>query len=330
VPPNAQRPTPDAPAVSICIPTYNGTRWIEEAVQSALGQTFGDFELLVVDDASTDHTVERVRALGDPRVRVEINERNLGLVGNWNHCVRLARGEFVKFLFQDDLLYPECLERMLVPFRAQERVGMVFSRREVLLENPEDPRAQAWKAQYGDLHTQFERLESLNSGRELFEQYLRKGFRMNFVGEPTAVMVRRSCFDRVGLFNTRMHQGPDFEMWIRLMYFYDVGFLDEPLCAFRVHTGSTTRAHHRSNKPWLDMLWLIEGLLAHEEIRRSHPQIARLRWLEAARIVRSELRRLRAGLLPSPAEKIRSLAEYLRFRRGASAAAIHDGIVDER
>jgi glycosyltransferase involved in cell wall biosynthesis len=321
--PDVQGLTPNAPRVSICIPTYNGARWIEEAVRSALAQTAGHFELLVVDDASTDDTLDRVRGFEDRRIRIEVNERNLGLVGNWNRCVGLARGEFVKFLFQDDLLLPHCLERMLAVAQAHAGVGMVFCRREILLENPEDPRAQAWKRQYGELHTQFERLETLNSGRELFEQYLRKGLRMNFVGEPTAVMVRRSCFDRLGLFNTRMHQGPDFEMWIRLMYFYDVGFLDEPLCAFRVHSGSTTRAHHRSNKPWLDMLWLIEGLLAHEEIRQSHPQIARLRWLEAARIVRAELRRLRSGLLPSPREKVRSLAEYLRYRR-ASGRSIRD------
>ena len=163
----------------------------------------------------------------------------------------------------------------------------------------------------------------MNRGRDLFEQYLRKGFRMNFVGEPTAVMVRRTCFDAVGLFNTRMHQGPDFEMWVRLMYFYDVGFLDEPLSAFRVHSQSTTKTHHRSNKPWLDILWLIEGLLAHEEIRGSHPQIARLRWLEAARIVRSELRRLRAGLLPSPRKQLHSLGHYLQHRVRPDPAALH-------
>src|SRR5438045_2978412 len=119
----------ERPRVSICVPTYNGARWIGEAIESALGQTFGEFELLIVDDASTDDTLERVRRVSDPRIRIERNERNLGLVGNWNQCVRLARGEFVKFLFQDDLLYPTCLERMLSLFRTHDEIGMVFCRR---------------------------------------------------------------------------------------------------------------------------------------------------------------------------------------------------------
>jgi hypothetical protein len=235
-------------------------------------------------------------------------------VGNWNRSVGLARGEWVKFLFQDDLLMPECVLRMVAAGESAPGIGLVFSRREILLENPDDPTARDWRERYGILDTQFERLEAVNTGRDLFEQYLRKGFRMNFLGEPTAVMVRRELFQRLGGFHTRMHQGPDFEMWARVMFFADVAFLAEPLCAFRYHAASTSLANHRQNRSWLDMFWLLEGLLRHPEIRRAYPGLARLRWLEAARTVRSEVRRWRVGLPPQFGYQARTLGEYVAYR----------------
>ena len=106
---------PNGPLVSVCVPTYNGEPFLQAALDSASAQTFGDLEILVVDDGSSDGTpalVER-HAADDPRVRLLRNERNLGLVGNWNRCLEAARGTWIKFLFQDDLLEPACVERML-------------------------------------------------------------------------------------------------------------------------------------------------------------------------------------------------------------------------
>ncbi len=98
------------PLVSICIPTFNGARWIRECLTSALAQSYQPIEILVVDDGSTDGTVELVQSLKDERTRVIVNEQNQGMVHCWNKCIELARGEFVKFLFQDDVLYPDCTE----------------------------------------------------------------------------------------------------------------------------------------------------------------------------------------------------------------------------
>ncbi|MFN3649856.1 MAG: glycosyltransferase family 2 protein [Armatimonadota bacterium] len=303
-----------APLVSICIPTYNGAPWIEGALRSALAQEYAPLEVVVVDDASTDATLEVVGRFDDPRLRVERNPRNVGLVRNWNRAVGHARGELVKLLFQDDLLHPRCVPEMAAVIREHPSVGMVFSRREVLLDEPDDPRSQAWKREYGVLDTQFERLGRINRGRDLFEQYLRRRFRVNMVGEPTCVLVRSEVFRRLGRFNARLHQGCDFEMWIRIMAYYDVGFLEQELASFRYHPGSTTSANHRTNRPWLDMLWLIEGLLRHPEIRRDYPQIARQRPVEWLRVLRAELRRARRGM-PFPfREHARDFAAYWQYR----------------
>lgn len=322
---------PNTPLVSICIPTYNGARWLGEALESALAQSYSPLEILVADDASTDDTLALARSYSDPRLRIVAGEQNRGLVGNWNRSVELARGEWVKFLFQDDLLRSDCVAKMVAAGESAPNVGLVFSRREILLEKPDDPTARNWKEQYGILDTQFERLEAVNNGRDLFEQYLRHGFRMNFLGEPTAVMVRREWFQRLGGFHTRMHQGPDFEMWVRVMFYANVAFLAEPLCVFRYHAASTSLANHRQNRSWLDMFWLLEGLLRHPEIRTAYPRIVNLRWREAARTVRSEFRRWRAGLPPQLGFQARSLREYLTYRLQALAGhapALHGQIGD--
>ena len=92
----------EAPPVSVCIPTYNYGRFLGRAIESVLGQAFGDFELLVVDNASTDGTDELVAGYDDPRLSYLRNERNLGLFGNFERCLELARSDLVKILCADD------------------------------------------------------------------------------------------------------------------------------------------------------------------------------------------------------------------------------------
>jgi len=300
-----------SPLVSVCIPTYNGAKWIGEALRSALAQTYEPLEILIVDDASTDQTFDVIRSFNDPRIRVEVNRKNLGAVRNRNRCVTISKGSLVKFLFQDDLLYPTCVEKMARLFEVYKRVGIVFAPRDVLSEDSDDPAVIAWKEHNSMLHTRFGvRLGEVNRGVNLFNFWLASGFRENWVGEPSNVMLRKAYLEEVGLFNTRMRQCSDYEMWIRMMYFYDVGFIDEPLSAFRLHSASATFANIQRNRNWLDMMWLLEGLLRYAQIRKSHPQIKRLRYHEAKRTVEQQIQRIRRRD-PTPAlYMLRSLADY--------------------
>ena len=93
------------------MPAWNGAAYIEQAVSSVLAQTFEDFELLVIDDCSDDDTVAIVSRFDDPRIRVEVNQSRLGLVGNWNRCLEEASGEYVNIFHQDDVMAPDNLRR---------------------------------------------------------------------------------------------------------------------------------------------------------------------------------------------------------------------------
>lgn len=263
--------------VSICIPTYNGERWLAEAISSALEQTYPSLEILIVDDASLDRTLDIVHSFRDPRIRVEVNSKNLGIVRNRNRCVTLARGAFVKFLFQDDMLYPTCIERMSQILESHERAGMVFAPRDMLLENPDEASSVAFKEHYGSLYHEYAPLCEINSGIDLFKKGLRTGFLENWIGEPSNVLLRRSSFGEIGLFNEKLKSCSDWEMWVRIMYHFDVGFVNEPLSSFRIHSSSAGHYMERHNLVWLDRVWLLEGLLEDKEISRNYPEIKQIR-----------------------------------------------------
>ncbi|RYF88859.1 MAG: glycosyltransferase family 2 protein, partial [Chitinophagaceae bacterium] len=99
------------PKVSVLVPTYNYAHYLPETLRSALEQTFTDFELVVVDNCSTDNTAELMATYkDDPRVIYHRNDANIGIVGNFNRCLELARGEYIKFLCADDKFAPGMLE----------------------------------------------------------------------------------------------------------------------------------------------------------------------------------------------------------------------------
>jgi hypothetical protein len=140
----------------------------------------------------------------------------------------------------------------------------------------------------------------------------RDRFRSNMIGEPTVVMVRREALVSLGLFNVHLHQLTDLEMWLRIAYFFSVGFISEPLATFRVHQGSASAANERSGGAWLDRVWLLEGLRMHPEIRIQLSSRAgtRVRLLTYA----SAGKRLIADGPGSMRPRLRELGDYLRFR----------------
>lgn len=301
-------------SISVCIPVYNGERWLGEAIESVLGQTRSDFELLIVDDASSDGSPEvaAVAARRDDRIRVVENPKTIGAVPNHNRCLELAEGELVKFLHHDDRLRSDCLERMAAVFEANPSVGLVFSRREILLDNPRDPAAQEWKREHEILHSGFGGLQEVNDGQALLARYLPtfgEAEFANWIGEPSAVMVQRSAVDRIGGFDECVRQSFDIDLWVRLMASHDVGFVGEPLVAFRHHAASLTAEIAVRQDDWLDRLWILEGLLEDQALAPEHPRIRRFRRRELLRVVKRQLGRVVRGN-----RDVRPLRGYVRHR----------------
>src|SRR5437867_7541627 len=109
------------PTICVCIPTYNGSKFLKQSMESVLSQTYSDFEVVISDDCSSDTTMEILEQFRrkEPRIKIYRNKENIGYVRNWNKCLELAEGEWIKFLFQDDLLESKCIERLLNVYRGE-------------------------------------------------------------------------------------------------------------------------------------------------------------------------------------------------------------------
>jgi glycosyltransferase involved in cell wall biosynthesis len=254
-----------APVVSILIPTCNGAEHLEACLQSARNQSYADLEIVVVDDASDDTSFEMARraAAEDERIKLHRNGTRLGLAGNWNRCLQLAQGEWIKFLFQDDLLHPDCLERLL-PAGARDR-PLVTGRRQLVIETGTDDDTKEY---FGGLPN----LESLFAHKafvppELLCKALVEHLATNFVGEPTAVLLHRSVFERFGTFNPEMIQLLDLELWARIGVHTGLCVVRETVATFRLHPRSQSAENKRAQeyrKNLLDPLILYHQY-AHDD-----------------------------------------------------------------
>ena len=251
-----------APVVSICIPAFNAARYVASAVESALRQSFRDLEVVIVDDASDDGTFEILSQCADPRVRLFRNPRRLGHAHNRNRSVDLAAGSLVKFLDHDDILEPSCVAEMVEVFRRDSRVGFVFCRRRVLLQDETSELGKLVAEGYANLHLAFRALADVNPGSDLLEQWIASGMRGNWIGEPSVVMVARGLFERSTGFSDRIYQNLDVDLWMRLLGRTHVGFIDKELVHYRTGHESASHTNYATGRAWLDRLWMLEHLAA--------------------------------------------------------------------
>lgn len=202
----------NSPVVSVLMTAYNREKYIGAAIESILSQTFDNWELIVTDDCSKDSTVSIVKeyAAKDARIKLYINEQNLGDYPNRNKAASYASGKYLKYLDADDLLYPWSLECL---------VSMMES-------NPE--------AKWGlcSIESQDKIFPILLSPEEAYRQhYFKKSI---FHKAPLSSIIHRDAFQEVGGFTGKQHLG-DFEMWHILARKYPVLLMPQGMAWYRTH-----------------------------------------------------------------------------------------------
>lgn len=214
-------------AVAICLPVYNGDRFLRDALESVLAQTFGDFELIAVDDCSSDSSraILSEYAQRDPRIRVIFNENNLGLFQNYNRCLNEAKAAFIKPFAQDDILAPTMLEKVVAAFGRYPTARLIST-------------GKRWLGTNGETLKTFELFKenTLVSSWEVITYNLIQ--LSNWVGEPSTVTFR-SEYRGTGFDTTLFHYG-DIDYWFRIIEGGDYLYLNDTLCGFRRHEGSAT------------------------------------------------------------------------------------------
>jgi len=264
------------PLVSICIPTYNGARFIAETMDSALLQTYANLEIVVSDDASKDDTlliIEAYKTKTDIPIYIHHHKPD-GIGANWNHTIKKANGKYIKFLFQDDVLAPNCIENMVCVMEANAKVGLVASKRDFLIEDSfMNEEIKLWIEKYDDLQTTlnlpvgnaiviitkalFNSIEFLKSPR-------------NKIGEPSVVLFKKELISELGYFDENFKQILDYEYWYRILKHYDITILNEKLVSFRLHSNQATNVNKNQE---ISDYKLYDKLLYDEYLRLLHPEV---------------------------------------------------------
>lgn len=270
------------PLVSICIPTYNGEEYISEALESAAAQTYPNIEIVISDDASQDRTLQIIEDFRD-KLNLEINvfhHEPSGIGANWNNCIKQAKGEYIKFLFQDDLLFSTCVEELLNPFIHDKRIGMTACKRKIILEGQKSQEQELWLNRYSDLQKEFDEKEDgfyLFTSKNLLND---KFVKNNKIGEPTTVLFKRSILKKVGFINEELIQVVDFEFYYRILKKYNIVVINKELAAFRVHpTQATNKNKDRISADYekyykllyLNFFWYLSKKFQKDLFKRYHP-----------------------------------------------------------
>ena len=220
-------PTGPAPRVTFIVPCYKLAHLLPECLDSILGQSFSDLEILVMDDHSPDDTPAVVARYTDPRVRHVRNDPNLGHLRNYNKGIGMARGEYIWLISADDLLRsPQVLERYVRAMDANPRVGYA-SCTGMGLRDGRETEIVGW----ADL----KRPDAIIDGREFLHRLLES----NCVLAP-AGMVRRAAYERAGMFPLDLPFAGDWYLWCVFALHFDVAYFAEPMVNYREHSASMT------------------------------------------------------------------------------------------
>ena len=216
------------PAVSVCVPVYNGARYLRATLASVLDQDYDDYEVVVLDNASTDGTPVILADLDDPRVRVVRNDRLLSLPDNWRRVCERAQGRYLKVVCADDLVSQNCLRSQAEVLDASPGISLVASRRDVV-DAQGRPLAQGKGLRF---------LLGRHPGRDVARLAALLG--INPIGESAGVMFRAQDYHDLGGWDGSLVYPMDLDMWLRLLTRGDLYGQSECLAAYRVSSVSVT------------------------------------------------------------------------------------------
>jgi len=211
-------------------------------MNSVLQQSYKDIEIIIVDDCSTDSTITLLEGYckGDSRIRFLKNASNIGLVSNWNRCIALASGEWIKFVFQDDYLEVDCVQKFVEYIeKTNSEVPLLVSKRRFLL----DTSFTKIEKEYYEMELpSLSRIKKSNfriSAKEISNASI-SYISLNFIGEPTTFIFKKSVTEELGFFNEALEQICDLEFGLRIASRYGVVEVPYELSSFRIHLHSTT------------------------------------------------------------------------------------------
>lgn len=220
------------PLVSICIPVYNGEKFIDETVKDCLNQTYKNIEIIFSDNCSTDHTVEMIKRYNDPRIKIFSNETNIGLLANFKKVFTYATGKYMSFLGADDGMEPTCIEKAINILEAPENKDIVLVNTFIQIINDENKTVFIKKFIFG-------------SGKFSGKWGIRANFLYgsNTIGEPNGSVWRKETYDQIPepKFRNGNTWTTDLDLKFELLLYGNTYVIPEPLGKFRLSQQSTSK-----------------------------------------------------------------------------------------
>ena len=239
-----------APRLSFCVPTFEGAAFLPRTLAALLAVEDAAIEVIVGDDASRDGSAEVARRIamerGDARVAVHAFTDNLGLAGNWNRTLRLARGEFVCLFGQDDLCRPDFARRLCGLLERHRDCALAFGRREFHLADEESRRTVGdfFERRYPEMMRPFEARIAPHGetvpAAVMIDEALRFQFEINLIGEPSFCVMRRGHPALARGFDERLQQLIDWELWTRFFAAGPIARCDAVVGTYHVHSRGTS------------------------------------------------------------------------------------------
>jgi glycosyltransferase involved in cell wall biosynthesis len=230
--------------VSVVLPTYNRAHIIPEALQSILAQTWEDYEILLVDDASTDNTPDVVRGFSGPRLRYVRQEQNCGVAASRNTGIGLAQGELISFLDSDDLWKPDKLEREVVFLDRYPEVQAVFSDLEKIDAGHLIPSFVRTTVQFAGFLSGRSYPDGLAIPRRAMYMILLQEVPM----KPSGTTFRREALEDTGAFDPSMVPSEDWDLFLRFSRRCSFGYIDRPLAVLRISADSIHVVHREHDQ----------------------------------------------------------------------------------
>jgi glycosyltransferase involved in cell wall biosynthesis len=260
------------PLVSIIVPNYNHARYLPQRLDSIFAQTFTDYELIILDDASTDNSREIITPyLADPRVRFYPNEINSGSpFAQWNRGVNLARGEYAWIAESDDFAAPALLDTLVGLLQTYPNVGVAYSESwRVDVEGKTMGCMGEFTAELSTAHWQ---QSFVANGRDECGRYL---IWKNTIPNASAVLFRRQVFLQAGGARSHLRLAGDWLTWVEMLLLSDLAFTPERLNFFRHHPSSVREAS--SWATFFDERWLVQFRLVQAGVvlKDTQRQLAR-------------------------------------------------------
>jgi len=236
----------NVPSVSVILPAYNCEKFIGKAIQSVLQQTLTDFELIIVNDGSTDNTESIILTFTDPRIVYQKNSENKGLIYSLNKAIEIADGKYIARMDADDICLPGRLARQKTFLDQNEDIAVVASTIDFI--NEQEEKKGIWEL----------------DRKTITPQQIKKAIlKQNCIAHPTVMI--RSEIAKKNKYKEYQKNIEDYDLWLRLLNRgFSISKINEPLLLYRLHGSSVTSIHLKKSNPFFKHMWMKTRFLFGE------------------------------------------------------------------